>query len=241
MKLTSQNVLVLLSAYLLFYVYMLKVTWATTFNWTLYQVIHNFTNFFGPLFILIICSVKDRNSSLQLFFNWKIWLAPITTFLIFSVVNWLQSNPLSYTTSESSYYSIFGYRWEWSAPIYWAFLLLLQLVLYQKRGVHNFDAFALSFFGVCVASVVWELPWNLRWMRWDWVFDTKFAFCLGAMGLLLREYEWKVTKPILVGLVPLVLSWLFFFNMPYWMPRLTSTLLFFVMLPGGISKPWNCS
>jgi len=89
---------------------------------------------------------------LNIFFSWQIWGFLSLLVVIWALSKW-QLNPIL----DSQTFPFF-IRWHFSALITWTILFFSQVYLYQKKGIDNIIAFTLSYYGVFLASALYELP-----------------------------------------------------------------------------------
>lgn len=159
-------------------------------------------------------------------FHWKIWMIPCLIIILFAINKW-QLNP----TLDSQTQTL-GFSWEWSAIAIWTSLFILQLYLFQKKGLDKALAFSMSYYGVFLASIIYELPWLVAINGWTSEFYyPQYRLAAATMFILVLLYwEWQPRKILLTPLVLLTLSYMFYFNLVNspigWIIRLSPFPLF---------------
>lgn len=192
----------------------------------------NYLPFYLFILPLMVYFNIPKNRNWQKIFNWKLWIFPFLGFILFGVSQWQFTPTLNYQTQ------IFGFqfRWQWAAMVEWSLLFITQLFLYQKNGMHKALAFAISFYGVFLAGVLYEIPWYFKpgTENWASLFKIKNVFVAFAFPAILHHAKWKLNRLLLLGLIPLIILYPSYYMLPsahrYWLVRLF-TFPLFIMIP----------
>lgn len=180
---------------------------------------------------LILCVGTHIKSNLwQQLFSWRIWLFPISLVISISILIWQFNPTYLYQTA------LLGFKWNWVAVIEWNILFFLQLYLYQKCHAKNFVGFALSYLGVFLGSFLYEIPF---FIKMGGIYNRTFLITYLVsftvfVGVLCRE-KIKLKLYNFILFFPIILLWIFYFNTPMWIHRL-SVFPFFLIIPFGFRR-----
>jgi len=165
-------------------------------------------------------------------FSWKILLVPFLCLIIYACFQW-QFDPARNMIQN------FGLRWQWCAIIEWSLLFIIQLILYQKKGLDNVLAFINSYYAVFLASVIYELPWYVTSGRWVTLLFFPIELLVATCFILIiHKMKWKFTWLLIPACIPLFILYVFYYSLPPtfgWLPRLTAFPLF-LLFPFSLQK-----
>jgi len=186
-----------------------------------------------PATLLLLVFIPNRaRAKWKVIFSFKIWLPLIGSIILFSLSQWQFNNLRNYDIA------ILGFNWQWSAIVTWALLFLMQFALYRKKMV-EVDAFALSWFAVLLASILYELPWHFKDWQFGFLTSPKFTLSMIGFFLLLHRYRIRPTETVGLALIPLVFNYLLYFVIPGWLPRLSVFPLFLSLASSPINNDYN--
>lgn len=190
-----------------------------------------FVTFFACLTALSITLKFEKWKKL---FGWKIWAIPSLVTVVFAFTQWKLDPALNNSTGP------FFVSWQWTGIITWISLFILQLILYQKKGVDNVASFTLSYYGVLLASSLYEAPWLVSLGNWKPLtlagsYMTYRLYATIIFVAILAYLRWKPNKLTLLSLLPLAINYFAFLTLPYWSVRLTVFPLF-LTIPLGFAK-----
>lgn len=180
--------------------------------------------------LIVYLGAHIRSDLWQKIFSWKALVIPTSIMLLVSVFVWQFNPEYLYQTS------LLGFKWNWIAVSQWLLLFILQLYLYQKSGIGNFISFLLSYLGVFLGSFLYEVPFFLKsgGLYLDFMIIYVFSFMVFAWILFKEKAPLRLRH--FVFLLPLVPIWIFYFDLPMWIHRL-SVFPYFLLLP--IVKSWK--
>jgi hypothetical protein len=205
------------------------IIWTSRAEVSPFKFLKYFLDFHAPIYtISLVYTASQTKSPWKKLFHWKVWSAPALAGIIFSLSQW-QFNPINDYNTQ-----ILGMNWQWNAIILWTILFILQLYIYQKRGVDLTCSFVLSFYGVRLAGLLYEIPWYIATGKWlIEIQHPKLIFTLPLFIFLLWIFNCRPKPKILfLSLTPVMLIWLFYYQLPPntgWLPRL-ATYPFFLTL-----------
>lgn len=179
-------------------------------EWLFWQLHWRFI-FFGLALTVWSLTAKPLHKP-QFFFSWKLWSFPSLFLIVFGLCKWQLNPTLNQETQP------FFSHWQWTGVISWTLLFILQLYLYQKKGIDNIGSFTLSYYGVFLASAFYE-PWLPSY------FIHRVLTLIFFAGILMF-FKWKPTRHTLTCALPFVLTYLCFSSLPYWSVRLIAFPLF---------------
>jgi len=174
--------------------------------------------------LIIYVGTRIKSDVWQRLFAWQTWIFPVSLLLSFSIIVW-QFNPAHlYQTA------LLGFEWNWIAVFEWNILFILQLYLYQKCNTRNFIAFILSYLGVFLGSFLYEIPWFIKTGGiYQSMFLITYMFSFAIFTVLLFREKLKLTLWNFMLFFPVILVWIFYFDIPMWFHRL-SVFPFFLSL-----------
>lgn len=189
---------------------------------------------FIPAILFLLIFFPKYHSKWRGFFSFKLWAPLVSTIVLFSLGMWQFNHRQNYDTS------LLGFRWQWSAIATYGSLFILQFAL-LRRKLERVDAFALSWFLVLLASILYELPWHFIFFKLNFTYNAKFIISLLGVIIIFRRYgfQWK-TENLGVAMIPLIINWLIFFSLPkncYWWPRLSVFPLLLFLSGSPIKQP----
>jgi len=174
--------------------------------------------------LIIYAGTRIKTNLWQKLFAWQTWIFPVSLLLSISIVVW-QFNPANlYQTA------LLGFKWNWIAVIEWNILFILQLYLYQKCNTQNFTAFTLSYLGVFLGSFLYEIPFFIKTggiYKSEFLITILLSFTVFAVLLFREKLKLKLWNFIVF--FPIILVWIFYFDIPMWIHRL-SVFPFFLSL-----------
>ena len=158
----------------------------------------------------------------QKLFSWKLWIWPTTVF--FALALSLSAGPNRIHVDAG----FWQFRFQWIGIATWVALFIVQLFLYEDK-IGSVQAFAASYFGLLLASTLYELPMLTDDLN---VFYGP-KFFLSSLGfisvMLLNKEKLRIkNRLLLISFVLLFLNYIFFFELPFWVPRLSVFPLFLV-------------
>lgn len=174
--------------------------------------------------LLVYIGTHIKSNVWRTIFAWQTWMFPVSLVISISVLVWQFNPAYLYQTA------LLGFKWNWVAVFEWNILFILQLYLYQKCATPNFIAFILSYLGVFLGSFLYEIP---VFIKSEGIYNTPFlitylvSFSVFA-SLLFREKK-KLKLWNFMIFLPIILIWIFYFNIPMWIHRL-SVFPFFLSL-----------
>ena len=190
-----------------------------------------FFDFYAPIYLLFLCFLSLYHNFPQIVFYWKLWSWIGLFIFLFSICQW-QFSP------SRNYFNLYGLEWQWSAVAVWSLMFTILIYLYNMK-VHPFHAWLLSLVSLRLAGIVYELPWYLQTGKWQMeLVHPKFMFTMPIMIVLLYEYGWRPNLLFLLTLIPIVVNWVFYYNLPAnfgWLPRL-STFPLFISTPKNLTN-----
>lgn len=177
-----------------------------------------------PIFLLIPTVLSLDHNWKSRFFDWKIifiaWF-----FIIFFCIFQLLTGP------DRTLF--FGVRWKWSAFITYLILFLAQIILYQRKGINNFQSVLLSFSGCKIAGIIYEIrPWI---DQLNVFFSLQVIVSFHIFLLILYHYRWKPPKYFWLMIIPLIIEFMFYWDLPYWSLRL-ATFPMMLIIPFGLKR-----
>jgi len=139
--------------------------------------------------------------------------------------------------------SMTGYHWYFSALMIWSVMFGAELVLYRNRKLDTFTVLCLSYFGLILASSLYETPhWITNNSEFRRVFIPRYTVSILTMPLILYEVGWRPNRLFWIMLAAAVATWLLWplqnrsiSDGLYWLGRLAWALLF-LTLPTGIEQ-----
>lgn len=162
------------------------------------------------LLMLILVPPTPNPAKWRSLFNIKVWLLPLSVLFFASLIQVFSCNKINLSGG------FWQFKWTWHAIATWTALFILQLFLYQRK-VDDVHGFALSYCGVSLAGMLFEL----HRIRLRHLLTSRFILAFTAMTLLLHMYKLRLPKWSVILLAPCVLGWIFFSTLPFWLPRLT--------------------
>ena len=213
-----------------------------TYHLGWYATLHHTVVMFSASWLLYwLCLVPLKHSVWRKLFSFNVLKTPLAVLSIAVLSLWL--------ATEDQTVTILNFQWTWSAMfLYLAFFTVL-LFLYERRGVDFMHGFALSFYSIMFASVLYELPHHLEAGNWDFYLpQARFIFPAFMLPILLSRWRFKRSKHLAIAILLLVLGWLTWlipwsvqtaypytpFGL-YWIKRL-SVFPLFLLLPLGLPK-----
>ena len=164
---------------------------------------------YGSWVLFGFCLIPEHRSSWRKLFSWKVWLPIIAVINIYGLIQ---------TCSGHSWFAWQGFDWTWVAIVTWTSLFLTLTMLFQHRNVETVKAFSLAFFLVCLASILYEIPWHIQTGRLP--STPKFIVSLPYTTLLLHQHKFKPHPLFPLTFIPLILEWTLYHQLPFWTVRL---------------------
>ena len=207
------------------------ILWALRNNVGFLRFIKYFFDFYAPVYMLFLCVLSFYQDFNKKIFYWKVWsLAGLFIFL-FAVFQW-QFSP------SRNYFNLFGLDWQWCAVAVWSLMFAILIYLYNMKTL-PFHAWLLSLVSLRLAGIAYEVPWYLQTGKWQIeLVHPRFMFTMPIMMVLLYKYRWKPDLLFFLTFIPLILNWIFYYNLPAnfgWLPRL-STFPLFILTPKNLSN-----
>jgi len=174
--------------------------------------------------LIIYAGTRIKSNLWQRLFAWQTWIFPVSLLLSISISVWQFNPAYLYQTA------LLGFKWNWVAVIEWNILFILQLYLYQKCNTQKFIAFILSYLGVFLGSFLYEIPWFIKTGGiYNSVFLITIILSFAIFAVLLFREKLKLTLWNFMLFFPVILIWIFYFDTPMWIHRL-SVFPFFLSL-----------
>lgn len=204
-------------------------------------LIHRLCITLFPALLLLFSLIPEKRLRPKILFDWLMWTAPFIFIACVSLTIWRFDPELNFLT-----YPVLAFHWQWSAIFEWALLFIL-MVFYSRTKIHSIDAVTLSWASFLLGSILYEIPWHIRFMRLEFLYYAKFHLGIVMTLLVLKRYHYKFNLFTLAGLIIMVVGWIIyppyglFHVLPpgsYWIPRLTVFPLF-LSLPYGVNLNAN--
>ena len=181
--------------------------------------------FTGIIFYHLYPELKKLNK----IFNWKLWAGIFGCIILYGCIGWVMTY-LSGGWNQSgewfdTRFAIGDYEWSYLPIIQYSIFFVVQLYIWQKKGLSNYVSWTLSFMGCYLVSQFYEMAWFTIWNMWATLQYQVFQTFLFVV--LLLAIGWRPKKIQLLPLLFLIGFWITVFLQPtfnfwhsyFWLPR----------------------
>lgn len=225
------------------FTFFLTLAWSLfLLSWVLFAIDVLFCNYTSPLTLsqwlffflhcrlpfqlplIVYAGTRIKSNLWQKIFAWQTWMLPVSLLASISILVWQFNPTYLYQTA------LLGFKWNWIAVLTWNILFILQLYLYQKGNTQNFVAFTLSYLGVFLGSFLYEIPFFIKTGGIsNSTFLIIYIISFIVFAWILAREKLKFNLWNLMFFSPIILIWIFYFDLPIWIHRL-SVFPFFLSL-----------
>lgn len=168
---------------------------------------------------------REKSSRLNHIFNWKVWITFSFVVASLALFNWQFNTKRNFDTF------VLGYDWQWGALFTWSIFFAIEMFLYKRKKIGSLNSFCLSFYGLFLASFLYEAPHGFPFeIKYTWVIPIGLLMFI----IILDDLKWKPPRFWVFSFIPMIILFLISpipYNF-YWIPRLTVYPIF-LLIPFG--------